>query len=85
MGFQYSLVGKEITMYGELLREAYELQENEKKADVLDRVLVVLDNAIGYMLEDNMSREEVAEYLGIDVEALGAIEDEDIDVLSEKL
>lgn len=72
-------------MYGELLREAYELQENEKKADVLDRVLVVLDNAIGYMLEDNMSREEVAEYLGIDVEALGAIEDEDIDVLSEKL
>lgn len=72
-------------MYGELLREAYELQENEKKADVLDRVLVVLDNAIGYMLEGNMSREEVAEYLGIDVEALGAIEDEDIDVLSEKL
>ena len=72
-------------MYGELLREAYELQENEKKADVLDRVLVVLDNAIGYMLEDNMSREEVAEYLGIDVEALGAIEDENIDVLSEKL
>ena len=72
-------------MYGELLREAYELQENEKKADVLDRVLVVLDNAIGYMLEDNMSREEVAEYLGIDVEVLGAIEDEDIEVLSEKL
>ena len=72
-------------MYGELLREAYELQENEKKADVLDRVLVVLDNAIGYMLEGNMSREEVAEYLGIDVEALGAIEDGDIDVLSEKL
>ena len=72
-------------MYGELLREAYELQENEKKADVLDRVLVVLNNAIGYMLEDNMSREEVAEYLGIDVEALGAIEDENIDVLSEKL
>ena len=72
-------------MYGELLREAYELQENEKKADVLDRVLVVLDNAIGYMLEGNMSREEVAEYLGIDVEALGAIEDENIDVLSEKL
>lgn len=72
-------------MCGELLREAYELQENEKKADVLDRVLVVLDNAIGYMFEDNMSREEVAEYLGVDVEALGAIEDEDIDVLSEKL
>lgn len=72
-------------MYGELLREAYELQENEKKADVLDRVLVVLDNAIGYMLEGNMSREVVAEYLGIDVEALGAIENEDIDVLSEKL
>ena len=72
-------------MYGELLREAYELQENEKKADVLDRVLVVLDNAIGYMLEGNMSREEVAEYLGIDVEALGAIEDENIDVLSKKL
>lgn len=72
-------------MCGELLREAYELQENEKKADVLDRVLVVLDNAIGYMLEGNMSREEVAEYLGIDVEVLGAIEDEDIDVLSEKL
>lgn len=72
-------------MYGELLREAYELQENEKKADVLERVLVVLDNAIGYMLEDNMSREEVAEYLGIDVEVLGAIEDEDIDLLSEKL
>ena len=72
-------------MYGELLREAYELQENEKKADVLDRVLVVLDNAIGYMLEGNMSREEVAEYLGIDVEVLGAIEDEDINVLSKKL
>ena len=72
-------------MCGELLREAYELQENEKKADVLDRVLVVLDKAIGYMLEGNMSREEVAEYLGIDVEVLGAIEDEDIDVLSEKL
>lgn len=72
-------------MCGELLREAYELQENEKKADVLDRVLVVLDNAIGYMLEGNMSREEVAEYLGIDVEVLGAIKDEDIDVLSEKL
>ena len=72
-------------MCGELLREAYELQENEKKADVLDRVLVVLDNAIGYMFEGNMSREEVAEYLGIDVEVLGAIEDEDIDVLSEKL
>ena len=72
-------------MYGELLEEAHELQENKKKADVLDRVLVVLDNAIGYMLESNMSREEVAEYLGIDVEALGAIEDEDIDVLSEKL
>ena len=72
-------------MYGELLREAYELQENEKKADVLDRVLVVLNNAIGYMLEDNMSREEVAEYLGIDVEVLGAIEDEDINVLSKKL
>lgn len=72
-------------MYGELLREACELQENEKRADVLERVLVVLDNAIGYMLEGNMSREEVAEYLGIDVEVLGAIEDEDIDVLSEKL
>ena len=53
-----------------------------KKAKAFDTVFTLLYNAIGFMYEQDMSKEEVAEYLGTTEEILDAIDEEDIDIIA---
>ncbi len=47
--------------------------------EICDRLLVLLNNAITYMYEQNMSTEDIADYLGSSEEELDAINENDID------
>lgn len=70
-------------MKAELYREMIEEQMNEKKAYVLDEVMTLLNNAIGYMMEQGLTPDEVADYLGTTKDVLGAIDSEDYEELYE--
>lgn len=67
----------------ELRMEMAEKVANEKKAYVLDEVFTLLNNAIGYMMEQGMELNEVADYLGTTRAVLEAVDVEDYEALYE--
>ena len=64
-------------MKSELMQEFYDEKERDTKAEITESLCVLLDNAVGYMLEDQRSQEEIAEYLGTTTEILDAVHNED--------
>lgn len=64
-------------MMGELREEMAERQVRETKAEAAEKLCILLNNAIGFMLESGMSEEEVADYLGCDKEAITAANEDD--------
>lgn len=70
-------------MKAELMREVAEQTQLEQKAKALDVALVFLNNALCYLYENMISSEDVAEYIGTDIETLDAINSEDYVALSE--
>lgn len=55
---------------------------NELKAKAFDITVTYLNNALCYLYENGMSKEEVADYIGSDVETLDDIYNEDYEELS---
>ena len=55
------------------------MPNNENMTEICDRLLVLLNNAITFMYEQNMSIEDIADYLGSSPEELDAINENDID------
>lgn len=47
-------------------------------------IVALLYNAICFMYENNMSKKEIADYLGTDNETLDAIEDNDFEFLARR-
>ena len=47
-------------------------------------IVALLNNAICFMYENNMSKKEIADYLGTDNETLDAIVDKDFEFLVER-
>jgi len=70
-------------MKAELMMEMAEQKELEVKAEACDELFVLLHNAIGFMREQGMSNENIAEYLGTTIDILDAIEEEDAEAIIE--
>jgi len=51
---------------------------------MMNEIVALLNNAICFMYENNMSKEEIADYLGTDNETLDAIENEDFEFLARR-
>ena len=67
----------------DLMREIAEQNKLETKAAAYDKLIIITNNAIGYMLSDaGMEEDEVADYIGTSVEMLRAIDDEDVDAIA---
>ena len=55
---------------------------NKLKAEAFDIAIVYLNNALCYLYENGMSKEEIADYIGSDVKTLDDIDNEDYEELS---
>ena len=71
-------------MMTELRMELAEQEQLEAKAEACDELFVFVDNAIGYMYEQGMSKEDVAKYLNTTVKIIDAISIEDAETIIEK-
>lgn len=66
----------------ELRQQMAEQEEIETKANVVDTIITLLNNAICYMTDNGMSKDEVAEYIGTSTDILDAIDEEDFEKIS---
>ena len=51
---------------------------------MMNEIVALLNNAICFMYENNMSKKEIADYLGTDNETLDAIENGDFEFLARR-
>ena len=72
-------------MRAELEREYVEQKHNEDVAEIFDRIKVLLQNAICFMQEQEMSFEEIAEYLCCPVEMIDCILNDDYERIREMI
>ena len=68
-------------MKSEIMRKLAEQMTLENKAKAFDKIISILNNAITYMMEQEMTDEEIADYLCCSVDDLRAIDIEDYDFL----
>jgi hypothetical protein len=64
-------------MKAEIMREIV----MENKAEAFSPLCTITQNALTYMYEQGMSKEEVADYVGCDVNVLDAIDNYDYDII----
>lgn len=71
-------------MMSELRMALAETEAVEQKAKAFDKVITIANNAICYMYEHNMTRHDIADYLGCSVEMLEAIDTEDYETIAKE-
>ena len=71
-------------MMSELRMALAETEAVEQKAKAFDKVITIANNAICYMYEQNMTTDEIAEYLGCDTEMIKAIDNEDYETIAKE-
>jgi hypothetical protein len=69
-------------MMGDLRQELAEMETIQTKATAAEELCVMLENAIGYMIENGMGEAEVAEHIGCSVNMIAAINDEDYEYIA---
>lgn len=70
-------------MKAELTRQWHEDKDMEKKAYMFDRMFTLLANALDYMIDNNLSDDEMANYIGTSTEMLDAIYVSDYETIIE--
>ena len=71
-------------MMGDFREEMAEQRDMEIRSEACEILCTLLHNAICYMTDNNMTQEEIAEYLGCSYEMIDNIEVEDYEAIVEE-